>query len=159
MSAINQDPPLDVPGNVIGWVVKDHEGRLIFCEKRTVLSFFDNPPRPVVYGDTLRTHAQTGLTDEGWMIDLASKGELAAYDQGCNQMMAALRKILDGKDDGKGVCNEPWEGLRRRVLALQHIAAGARVLCERVIEAGKTLKEEPKPEFMATPRPQRRSKP
>jgi hypothetical protein len=51
-------------------------------------------------------------------MEAATKGELAAYDQGCGEMMDALRRILDGKDSGAGVANEPWESLRRRVLAL-----------------------------------------
>jgi len=48
--------------------------------------------------------------------------ELAAYDYGCAGMNAALQRILDGKDDGSGMSNEPWETLRRRVLALVELA-------------------------------------
>jgi len=33
-------------------------------------------------------------------------------------LMVALQDILDGKDDGAGVCTEPWGSLRRRVLEL-----------------------------------------
>jgi hypothetical protein len=33
-------------------------------------------------------------------------------------LMASLQDILDGKDTGEGVCPEPWESMRRRVLAL-----------------------------------------
>jgi hypothetical protein len=29
-----------------------------------------------------------------------------------------VNEVLDGKDDGRGVANEPWEGARRRLLAL-----------------------------------------
>ena len=65
-----------------------------------------------------REEKQTGLTDMGWIIEGATKGELAAYDAGCDGMMAALRKILDGKDVGFGHAKEPWETLRRRVIAL-----------------------------------------
>lgn len=60
----------------------------------------------------------TGLTPMGWVIDAATEGELAAYDDGCNGMMASLKRILDGEDKGAGVANEPWESLRRRVIAL-----------------------------------------
>jgi hypothetical protein len=42
------------------------------------------------------------------------RGSDAAFAAMCEQ----LRKILDGEDDCKGVCQEPWDTLRRRVLAL-----------------------------------------
>lgn len=29
-----------------------------------------------------------------------------------------INEILDGRDDGSGVANEPWESTRRRLLAL-----------------------------------------
>lgn len=44
--------------------------------------------------------------------------ELAAYDYGCAGANAAILSILDGKDTGAGVSNEPWESVRRRLLAL-----------------------------------------
>ena len=44
--------------------------------------------------------------------------ELAAYDYGCAGANDAILSILDGKDTGAGVANEPWEGIRRRLLAL-----------------------------------------
>lgn len=44
--------------------------------------------------------------------------ELAAYDYGCAGANAAILAILDGKDTGAGVANEPWESIRRRLLAL-----------------------------------------
>lgn len=62
--------------------------------------------------------APTGLTDMGWVIDAATKGELAAYDQGIAESIQAVTKILDGKDAGAGIANRPWEPLRRRLLAL-----------------------------------------
>ena len=62
--------------------------------------------------------APTGLTEMGWIIDAATKGELAAYDQGCDECQQAVTKILDGKDTGAGTANAPWELLRRRLLAL-----------------------------------------
>lgn len=68
--------------------------------------------------DALLAPQLTGMTDQGFVLDAANPGELAAYEDGCNGMMDALRRILDGEDDGTGVANEPWEGLRRRVLAL-----------------------------------------
>lgn len=47
-----------------------------------------------------------------------NQDELDAYDYGCAGMMDALKRILDGKDNGAGVSGEPWESLRRRVIAL-----------------------------------------
>jgi hypothetical protein len=47
-----------------------------------------------------------------------NKDELDAYDYGCRGMEHALRQVLEGKDTGEGVSVEPWESLRRRVLAL-----------------------------------------
>jgi hypothetical protein len=44
--------------------------------------------------------------------------ELDAYDYGSSSFMAAMIRVLDGKDDGHGIANEPWESVRRRVLAL-----------------------------------------
>ena len=62
--------------------------------------------------------APTGLTDMGWVIDAATKGELAAYDQESAECQQAVTKILDGKDTGAGTANPPWEPLRRRLIAL-----------------------------------------
>lgn len=67
---------------------------------------------------------RTGLDPEiGWIMEAATKGELAAYDAGCAGMMAALQHILDGEDTGAGVANEPWESLRLRVLRLVALPA------------------------------------
>lgn len=68
--------------------------------------------------ERLAQSAPTGLTDMGWVIDAATKGELAAYDQGIAESIQAVTKILDGKDAGAGIANRPWEPLRRRLLAL-----------------------------------------
>lgn len=40
------------------------------------------------------------------------------YDQGSAECMAAVQQILDGKDRGDGVAREPWESIRRRLIAL-----------------------------------------
>ena len=62
---------------------------------------------------------RTGVDpDMGFILEAANKGEIAAYDYGCEGMMAALQDVLDGKDDGAGVANEPWQSLRERVLQL-----------------------------------------
>lgn len=60
----------------------------------------------------------SGLTDMGWIMEGATEGELAAYDQGCAESMCAVERILSGKDTGEGVCNEPWQSLRMRLIAL-----------------------------------------
>lgn len=63
--------------------------------------------------------APSGLDPQmGFLLDGANAGELAAYDYGCAQSMDAVQRVLDGKDDGRGVANAPWEPLRRRLLAL-----------------------------------------
>lgn len=53
-----------------------------------------------------------------------------SYWRGCDATFAAmseqLRKILDGEDDCTGVCQEPWDALRRRVLKLRGEVATAR---------------------------------
>jgi hypothetical protein len=61
---------------------------------------------------------QTGLTEMGWIMESGTKGELAAYDQGCEECNHAVTRILDGKDNGHGVMREPTETLRRRLLEL-----------------------------------------
>lgn len=39
-------------------------------------------------------------------------------DAGVVSLCAEINAILDGKDSGRGVAREPWEGVRRRLLAL-----------------------------------------
>lgn len=89
------------------------------CEsiRRNSMPLADLIPLLAQAADAL-DHPPTGLSEMGWIIEGGTAGELAAYDQGCGEMMAALERILDGKDDGAGVANPPWEPLRRRVLAL-----------------------------------------
>lgn len=60
----------------------------------------------------------TGLTDMGFILDAATKGELAAYEYAVQNMCVAVRKILNGKDTGHGICNEPWQSLRVQLLEL-----------------------------------------
>lgn len=54
---------------------------------------------------------------EGFFLDAANEAELAAYDHAVYGMIAAVNDILDGRDDGRGTSNEPWESLRRRLIA------------------------------------------
>lgn len=76
-----------------------------------------------------RLAAEVPPTRSGWdpevgfILEAANEGELAAYESAACGMMGALAEILDGKDDGAGVSNDPWETLRRRVLALMAKAA------------------------------------
>jgi hypothetical protein len=60
----------------------------------------------------------TGLTDMGFILDAANKGELAAYDYAAQNMCVAVWEILNGKDTGHGICNEPWQSLRVQLLEL-----------------------------------------
>lgn len=55
----------------------------------------------------------------GFILEAANEGELAAHDDACLGMMGAIERLLDGKDDGSGVSSQPWEGIRRRLLALK----------------------------------------
>lgn len=63
---------------------------------------------------------RSGLDPEmGFLLEGANEGEWAAYEHGCREMEAALARILDGEDTGAGIARDPWETLRRRVLALK----------------------------------------
>lgn len=63
---------------------------------------------------------QSGYDPEvGFLLDAATAGELAAYDQASMECLAAVTEILDGKKfSGAGVANEPWETVRRRLINL-----------------------------------------
>lgn len=43
-------------------------------------------------------------------------------DQGVAVLCAKVADILDGKDDGRGVSREPWDGTRRRLLGMMEVA-------------------------------------
>ncbi len=47
-----------------------------------------------------------------------------AYWRGQNKAIATMcymiNKILDGRDDGTGIAQEPWESVRRRLLKVVH---------------------------------------
>lgn len=57
-------------------------------------------------------------------LDGMTKEEYEAYDYGCTSIIEAVTRILDGKDSGHGKANEPWESLRRRLLALSAPQSG-----------------------------------
>jgi len=62
--------------------------------------------------------SQTGLDSEvGFILEAATKGELAAYDYAVHSHCAATLAVMDGKGLG-GSCNEPWATVRARLAAL-----------------------------------------
>lgn len=75
--------------------------------------------RYVLLASTPAPAQQSGWTEEsGLAIEAANRVELSCYDQGSAECMAAVQQILDGKDRGDGVANEPWESIRRRLISL-----------------------------------------
>lgn len=56
------------------------------------------------------------------LLDWMNEDELLAYDYGVHSTISAINRILDGLDNGSGVCSEPFESLRRRVFALKEKA-------------------------------------
>lgn len=74
---------------------------------------------PLYLASTPAPAQQSGWTEEsGLVLDFANRVELSCYDQGSAECMAAVQEILDGKDRGDGVANEPWESIRRRLISL-----------------------------------------
>ncbi|GAB2471714.1 hypothetical protein GCM10027082_23990 [Comamonas humi] len=62
---------------------------------------------------------------DGWNIEFATACELEAYEHACLSLCASVLKILDGKDHGQGLNNEPWGTVRKRLLALVGAAQSA----------------------------------
>ncbi|WP_295537900.1 ASCH/PUA domain-containing protein [uncultured Pseudacidovorax sp.] len=83
--------------------------------------------------------AATGLTDMGFVLEAATAGELAAYDEAVHGCIASVTSILDGKDDGRGSNSEPWGALRRRLLALVAAQPAAEPTCEHCGGTGEVL--------------------
>jgi hypothetical protein len=50
--------------------------------------------------------------------DAAHPAWWRGQEYGAHAMIRAVRDALDGRDDGSGTATEPWESLRRRLLAL-----------------------------------------
>ena len=50
--------------------------------------------------------------------DYANPAYYRGQDHCLRLMCFKINQILDGKDDGRGVSNEPWESTRRRLLEL-----------------------------------------
>ncbi|CAB4140596.1 hypothetical protein UFOVP398_54 [uncultured Caudovirales phage] len=71
--------------------------------------------------------------------DFAHREWWRGYDDAFNHTCLDLQEMLDGKDNGVGTCNEPWETLRRRVLALRQDALAEQVRVMReALEAVKS---------------------
>lgn len=96
---------------------------------RLAESSFDSRVHTLLIREAIRTYLSAPEKKEephpevGFLLDGATKGELAAYDQGSGEALAAVLGVLNGQDDGSGVANEPWEGVRRRLLNLVSVAA------------------------------------
>jgi len=52
-------------------------------------------------------------------------------DAGVESTCVAVHRALDGKDDGAGVAAEPWESLRRRLLAMARLPDPRDVIADR----------------------------
>ena len=58
--------------------------------------------------------------DEAAMAQADDAGNPAwwrGHDEACTILCQKVHAILDGRDSGRGVANEPWESTRRRLLA------------------------------------------
>lgn len=63
--------------------------------------------------------SRTGLDPEmGFILEGANKGELAAYEFAVASHCVATLEILNGKNLDFGSCNEPWAGVRKRLVEL-----------------------------------------
>jgi hypothetical protein len=52
------------------------------------------------------------------LADLADLAYWRGHDGAIYTLCFKINKILDGRDDGHGIANEPWESTRRRLLEL-----------------------------------------
>jgi hypothetical protein len=52
--------------------------------------------------------------------DAAHPAYWRGHDHAVATICLKITEILDGKDDGKGIASEPWEPVRRRLLALRN---------------------------------------
>lgn len=55
----------------------------------------------------------------GFLLEGANEGELAAYDYGCRSCEVAVRRVIEGDDNGLGATNEPRSTLRNQLLRLK----------------------------------------
>jgi len=97
------------------------------------LAYLDSTPKPTPavqipdhIADARKMVAAPGDTwpateaDEAAMAQADDAGNPAwwrGHDEACTILCQKVHAILDGRDSGRGVANEPWESTRRRLLA------------------------------------------
>lgn len=70
-------------------------------------------------GGILLARAYLAELETGDCTDAAWPSYWRGNDDGFRGACERIKAILDGEDDGRGVCSEPLETLRRRLLALR----------------------------------------
>jgi hypothetical protein len=78
---------------------------------------------PLLIAEVERLRSNNEVTDG---TDYAHPSYWRGSDAAFAAMCEQLRKILDGEDDCSGKCQEPWDTLRRKVLALRQELATAK---------------------------------
>lgn len=68
--------------------------------------------------EALRDWPNSPVPDQFYGLEAMDEAEFRAYEYGCTMAHVHVLEILDGKDTGGGVAREPWESIRRRLLAL-----------------------------------------
>jgi hypothetical protein len=85
-------------------------------------------------------------------INAEIKRRDALQDEQFMHAIVSITDILDGKDTGVGVCNEPWQSVRMRLIELvkrQASAQGETVPEREALEAIKRLPRRPFPDPIA----------
>lgn len=82
------------------------------------------PSKYIKDGAAVNWKYPTVLRRERVCLDTMTKEEYEAYDYGCTSIIEAVTRVLDGLDSGHGTANEPWETLRRRLLAVSQAPSG-----------------------------------
>lgn len=70
--------------------------------------------------------------------DAAHPAYWRGHDHAVAVLCQKITEILNGKDDGKGIASEPWEPVRRRLLALRNSRGWA--LEKRIREAASAIR-------------------
>ena len=129
--ALAHQVPADGDGYRLAWEhlaanSYDHHTPYMVCiptdewkAAEAMLAATPQAPQPVVDA----TIGQQAVDDDAEMAQQAADEVNPAWWRGNDAAVAILcqkiHAILDGKDDGRGVANEPWESTRRRLLASQ----------------------------------------
>lgn len=74
---------------------------------------------PLLYFADCETLANAYLAEIDTDTDEARPSYWRGNDDGVRRACERITAILDGKDNGSGVCGEPLETLRRRLLAMK----------------------------------------